>query len=148
MVVFNTPVAFEVAQTSLAVEVPSGTLLTYDSNGLLNYATAASGRFDAILISAILNTTDYMNQYYIYNEVDFGPYVKIGDPVSVAKVNRVTANGLAVSAPGAIAAGSALEIGANGVLVLHSAGTIVAYALDAIALGATLTGAVHILGTV
>jgi hypothetical protein len=145
MVVFNTPVAFEVAQTSIAVEAPAGIFLTYDANGLLTFSTAGSSRFDAILISTILNQTDYQNQYFIFNEVDYGPYVLIGSPVSVAKANKVTANMLTVLAPGAIAAGSALEIGANGALQLHAAGSIVAYALDPIASGATVTGAIHIM---
>ena len=145
MVVFNTPVAFEIAQTSIVAETPAGVLLTYDGSGLLNFATAGAARFDAILISTILNQTDYQNQYFIFNEVDYGPYTLIGSPVSVAKANKVTANMLSVLAPGAIAAGAALEIGAGGCLQVHAAGAIVAYAIDPIAAAATVTGAVHIL---
>ena len=147
MVTFNSPINFEVAETSRAAATLDGVLMTYDANGKLDYATAASGRYDAILISEIVDTATYKDRYYIYTTIDFGPYVQVAETISVAKgCNGMTANGIAVTATAAaITKGSQLEIGANGRLVVKAAGVAVAVAMEAIAQNAVKTGAVHFL---
>ena len=146
MVVFNAPINFEVAETSRAAATLDGVLMTYDGTGKLDYATAAAARFDAVLISEIVDTATFKDRYYIYTTIDYGPYVQIGETVSVAKgVKGMTANGLAVTPGAGIAKGAQLEIGANGRLVIKSAGAAVAVALEAIASTATKTGNVSIL---
>lgn len=145
MVVFNSPINFEVSDTTRAAATLDGVLLKVDANGKVDYATAA-GTYDAVLISEIVDSTEYIKRYHIYQNIDFGPYVQVGEMVSIAKgVKGLTANGLAVTAASLIAKGTQLEIGANGRLVPKTSGTAVAVTLEAIAQNATKTGNVHLL---
>lgn len=146
MVVFNAPINFEVAETSRAAATLDGVLMSYDSTGKLDFAPAAGGTYDAVLISEIVDLATYKDRYFIYTSIDFGPYVQIGEMVSVAKGTKgLTVNGLAVTPGAGIPKGSHMEIGANGRLVLHDAGVSVAVALEAISSSAVKCGIVHLL---
>lgn len=139
-VVINGNFSNEVAATTLSAAQAEGLFLQYNASGFLAPATT---RVDAILLSEIVTDAEYINRYHIYQEIDFGPYTKIGEPVSVAKNFRgMTAYGLLCTSAG-ITAGTELELN-NGVLRAYASGTKVAVAIDAIPSGATRTGAIHI----
>ena len=144
MITFNANITAEVANTSLAAATPEGVFLKY-SGANLAYGAAGSVP-DAILYSEIVTDTEFTNRQYIYTEIDYGPYTKIGEPVSVVKqFSKLTAYGLAVDgAAGAISAGTELQVNAAGKLIAKAAGTAIGVAIDAIALNATKTGAVHL----
>jgi hypothetical protein len=144
-VVINGNFSTEVAATTLAAATLEGLFLQYNASGVL---TPATTRVDAIMLSEIVTATEYINRYNLYQDVDFGPYTQIGEPVSVAKAFRgCTALGLTVVPGAGIAAGAELELGtagAAGTLKIYAAGTKVGVAIDAIASTATRTGAVHL----
>ena len=147
-VVFNSQVNFEVAITDIAAATLSGVALTVAASGNLVLATAAaaSSTIDAILISEIVTLTTYKDRYYIYTTIDYGPYVQVGEMISVAKgVAGITVNGLSLVSPAAaLAKGSLLEIGAGGQFQLKAAGAAVGRCLEACALNATLSNAVQL----
>lgn len=144
-VVFNGNYSNEVATTTIAAAQAEGLCLQYNGSGVLAPATT---RIDAVLLSEVVTDSEYLNRYSIYQEIDFGPYTKIGEPSSVAKgVKGLTGYGLLVSPGAGIAAGTELElgtVGTAGMLKAYSAGTKVGVAIDAIASTATRTGAVHL----
>lgn len=148
MVTFNSPINFEVATTALNAAQMDGIALSLDSNGKLAAAAAgaAPAAIAAILISEIVDSATFKDRYYIYNDIDFGPYVQIGEMVSVAKgFQGKTANGLKmVVAAGACAAGDELEIAAGGYFQKKNTGVAVGRCLEAIASGANRSGAVHL----
>lgn len=140
-VVINGSYAEEIATTTLAAAQAEGLLLQYSATGVL---TPATTRIDAVLASEIVTDTEHLYRYSIYQNVDYGPYTKIGEPSTVYKgVKGLTALGLLVKATAAIAAGVELELAA-GVLQPYTSGTKVAVVIDPIAINATRTGQVHI----
>ena len=149
MITFNESINFEVAVTAIAAAQLPGVALVVDPAGKV--ATAAAGAsagagFDALLISEVVDATTYLQRYYIYTEIDFGPYVQIGEMVSVAKGWRgLTVNGLKLVSPAAaLALGAQLEIAAGGQFQLKSANPAVGRVIEASALNALYSNAVHL----
>jgi len=140
-VVINGTYATEVQPTTIAAAQLPGLVLQYNASGILAPATT---RVDALLMSEVVSQADYINRYFIYQDVDFGPYTQIGEASTVAKGFRgYTAIGILVNAPTLIAAGTELQLN-SGVLGAYVAGTKFGAAVDAIAAGSQYTGQVHI----
>jgi hypothetical protein len=144
-VVINGNFANEVANTTIAAAQLEGLCLQYNGSGVLAPATT---RIDAVLLSEVVTATEYTNRMYIFQEVDFGAFTQIGEPVSVAKgVRGLSALGLLVVTGSAIAAGVELELGTAGtagMLKAYSAGTKVGLAIDPISATAVRCGQIHI----
>jgi hypothetical protein len=147
MVTFNSPINFEVAATSINAAQIDGVALTVDAAGkvALAAAGAAPSAIDAILISEIVDSATFKDRYYIYNDIDFGPYVQVGELVSVAKgFHGMTCSGLKLaSASAALSAGDELEIGVNGVFQKKNTGVAVGRCLEAVPANSVRLGAVH-----
>jgi hypothetical protein len=147
MVTFNSPINFEVAATSINAAQIDGVALTVDATGKVALAAAGSApsAIDAILISEIVDTATFKDRYYIYTDIDFGPYVQVGEMVSVAKgFHGMTCNGLKlVSASAALNAGDEIEIGAGGVFQKKNTGVAVGRCLEAVPANSVRLGAVH-----
>jgi len=148
MVTFNSPINFELAQTSINAPQIDGVALTIDATGKVALATAgaAPSAISAILISEIVDSATFKDRYYIYNDIDFGPYVQVGEMVSVAKgFHGMTCSGLKLAdASGALNPGDQLEIGSNGVFQKKDKGVAVGCCLEAVPANASRLGAVHL----
>lgn len=148
MVTFNSPINFEVANTSIAAAISDGIALTLDATGKVGAAAAGCtpANFNALLISEVVDSATYKDRYYIYNDIDFGPYVQVGEMVSIAKgFHGLTVNGLRmVDSTVALAAGDELEIAANGRFQKKNTNPAVGRCLEAVAANAPRAGAVHL----
>ena len=97
----------EVAVTTLAAATPAGVGLQYNGSGVLAPATT---RLDAIMMSEVVTLAEANNRQYLYGNIDFGAWTRVGEPVSVAKgFKGMTATGLSMKdSASVIPAGSAL----------------------------------------
>jgi len=148
MVTFNSPINFEVAHTAINAAQIDGIALTLDANGKVSVAAAGatSAAIHALLISEVVDSTEFMKRYYIYNDIDFGPYVQIGEMVSIAKgFHGITCNGLKmVGSTGALAVGDELEVATGGVFQKKASAAAVGKCLEAVSANAVRAGAVHL----
>lgn len=147
----------EVAATTINAATPGGILLTFSpgnnnkaAGSKLAPCTHVNDPVDAILISEVVSDADYKDQYYIYKDIDFSAYTKIGEPSLVLKgFKGLTMCSLALVAPGAPApAGTELIIdAATSKLKVRPGGDTtsptIAVCIDALGATDTQTGAVH-----
>lgn len=147
-VTWNGNPAVEVAATTLAAATLPGMALQYNASAVLAPATT---RIDAIMISEVVDATEWNNRMYLFKELDWSSHVRIGEPASVVKgVKGLTVSGLLMKGGTAIAVGDALLMGTAGdVGKFAKNGTPgtgdLAIALDACASTDTYSGRVHIL---
>lgn len=145
---WNGNAAVEVAVTTIAAAQLPGCALKYNGSGIL--APAAAGpSYDALLVSEVVDATEANNRMYLFNNIDWSAYTRVGEASSVVKGLRgLTVMGLLMPISGAaIAAGDIITIDtvtAGRFKKSVTAGTNdIGIALDAIASTAVYSGRVH-----
>ena len=142
--------AVEVAATTIAAAQLPGAALTYNASGVLVLAPAG-GKYDALLVSEVVDATEANNRMYLFNNIDWSAFTRVGEPSSVVKGTKgLTVSGLLMPISGAsIAAGDILTIDTVTAGRFKKSVTVgtndVAIALDPIASTATYSGRVHML---
>jgi hypothetical protein len=160
MITWNGYAEPEVEASTLVALAPSGTLLTYSPGGTALGLTGNSGKLglltnvadpiDAIMVSEIISDSNAKDQQYIYTDIDYSYWTKIGEPLNVLKCFKgLTMSGLPIVAPGTDAlAGTELIVDtATSTLKVRPGGDAasptVAVTIDKILTGATVTGKIH-----
>ena len=146
-VTFSGYVDMHVEPVTIASATLPGLGLSYDANGVL---VPGGSRVDAILLSEIVSDQEMQNRAFIYQDIDWSYYARVGENPTVVKgFKGQNATGLKMIAnAGAVAKGEALimdsDTGTWKKNPTQGTGDM-AIALEAIAANATFSGLVHIL---
>lgn len=145
MITFNANITAEAANTALAAATDEGVFLVLNASGLMALPAAGAGHLDAIMMSEIVTDAEWRNRQYIYTDIDYSGFTRIGEPISVVKgFHGLTAHSIAMTAGAAMAAGTEVQVDANGKLVVLGSGTAIGRLIDATTLNQTKSGAVQL----